>query len=558
MEEEDIGAIDNGVAWHYSKIAALKAKRNSLAPISSLPNELLSRILTIYAVESDSLFDLKWTKIMYVCRHWHALALAAQPLWAFISLDRNGISRVLRQISHSGVSPLTIQIAHLVFDIAFYIGIILTESERIYSLEVAGEAQHVYDFIGRIQNHSLPILSSLILDLSYKREELPDGFVQALPYIIFDGRLRSLRELSLKAVAFPWRLVSNLEVLCMTDSLDSSSSTPSTLGDLLSVLESCPQLHTLKLDSVIPTPIPDMHCSPVDLPFLAVLHLRGSIPFCTALLNHILLPATSTLEVIPFGVCVGADIKSILIPIRKHIRAPGAPRTSLLEIDSHKLGADRYSHYTISFFTKTTLTHTNPPLSINCHPATENAVRQLLSKVIKTVPFEAITHLDLCLAMEAGEVTWKMMLKLLPALQMVYLQANTGGINFVRVLTQMETTARKSTPHLRCLHIRFFRPWQGNDRVSELLEPLEEYFRIRRVNANVLQTVEFMDRDGLLSNHKGSLERLFHMMCGAGTIIRDGQEFDPVKAMELRTMAEEEQKMLLGELGEIPQLQSQE
>ncbi|KAJ7898659.1 hypothetical protein B0H14DRAFT_2430089, partial [Mycena olivaceomarginata] len=50
-----------------------------MAPIFSLPTELL------YVVDSDALFNLKWTKIMYVCRHWRALALAAHVLWACIS-----------------------------------------------------------------------------------------------------------------------------------------------------------------------------------------------------------------------------------------------------------------------------------------------------------------------------------------------------------------------------------------------------------------------------------------------------------------------------------------
>ncbi|KAJ7112114.1 hypothetical protein C8R44DRAFT_582820, partial [Mycena epipterygia] len=66
------------------QIALLKAKRNSLPPISSLPNELLTRIFTIYAVESDTLGNLEWAKIMYVCHRWHDVVLVAQPLWAVI------------------------------------------------------------------------------------------------------------------------------------------------------------------------------------------------------------------------------------------------------------------------------------------------------------------------------------------------------------------------------------------------------------------------------------------------------------------------------------------
>jgi hypothetical protein len=97
-----MSAVDYKIAWHYTEIAVLKAKRNEMAPIFSLPTELL------YAVDSDALFNLKWTGIMYVCRHWRALALAAHALWACISaptLSRD-LRRVLSQLKLSGVAPL--------------------------------------------------------------------------------------------------------------------------------------------------------------------------------------------------------------------------------------------------------------------------------------------------------------------------------------------------------------------------------------------------------------------------------------------------------------------
>ncbi|KAJ6470921.1 hypothetical protein C8R45DRAFT_937079 [Mycena sanguinolenta] len=46
--------IDKELAWHYDRIALLKARRNPLAPIRRLPNELMIRIFTIFAVESDN------------------------------------------------------------------------------------------------------------------------------------------------------------------------------------------------------------------------------------------------------------------------------------------------------------------------------------------------------------------------------------------------------------------------------------------------------------------------------------------------------------------------
>ncbi|KAJ7658442.1 hypothetical protein B0H17DRAFT_955289, partial [Mycena rosella] len=57
------------------QISVLKAERNALPPIHRLPNELLALVLVMYAIESESLSTLKWTKTMLVCRRWYDLAL---------------------------------------------------------------------------------------------------------------------------------------------------------------------------------------------------------------------------------------------------------------------------------------------------------------------------------------------------------------------------------------------------------------------------------------------------------------------------------------------------
>ncbi|KAJ7664990.1 hypothetical protein B0H17DRAFT_854991, partial [Mycena rosella] len=66
------------------QISVLKAERNALPPIHRLPNELLTMVLDMYAVGSESLSTLEWTKTMLVCRRWHDLALAAHALWGHI------------------------------------------------------------------------------------------------------------------------------------------------------------------------------------------------------------------------------------------------------------------------------------------------------------------------------------------------------------------------------------------------------------------------------------------------------------------------------------------
>ncbi|KAJ7025963.1 hypothetical protein C8F04DRAFT_1126862 [Mycena alexandri] len=113
-----------------------------MAPICVLPNELMARILTIYALETDALFNFKWAKVMYVCRHWYELALAAQSLWSFIYLVWHGsYDRLFKQLERSGVAPLTINLT--LSEFAQYTDIILDECERISHLDV-GERHNMF------------------------------------------------------------------------------------------------------------------------------------------------------------------------------------------------------------------------------------------------------------------------------------------------------------------------------------------------------------------------------------------------------------------------------
>lgn len=79
-------AIDRENISLCGQISALKHPRNTLVPISKLPNELLSRLFFDYARESGSLFDLQWTKLLLVCRRWNSVARQDQPLWSFIKV----------------------------------------------------------------------------------------------------------------------------------------------------------------------------------------------------------------------------------------------------------------------------------------------------------------------------------------------------------------------------------------------------------------------------------------------------------------------------------------
>ncbi|KAJ7645317.1 hypothetical protein B0H17DRAFT_1216062 [Mycena rosella] len=310
--QREIAALEKEIAWHCAQIAILKAKRNSLPPTCSLPNELLCRIFTIYAVDSDSLFDLKSVKkIMYVCHRWHNLAVATQPLWSFIQLGwgRRRIPRFYKQLERSGAAPITLRIE--VFE-GYYTPAIVENAGRIQAVELRGEGKNIYDLIRSLPHHDFPILSSLNLDPSHKHDELR-------------------KELVLRSIAIPWRSLRGLTMLCLTDCGDTAS-LPHTFAVMLEMLDACPQLRTLKLEQAMPPPLLDIHYPTVDLAALAWIRLRDDADTCATLLNHLHFPPTTSVHVFPYGVRAGPDVSDLLIPIRKHLRAPAGATAHLVHI----------------------------------------------------------------------------------------------------------------------------------------------------------------------------------------------------------------------------------
>ncbi|KAJ6453788.1 hypothetical protein C8R45DRAFT_1038865 [Mycena sanguinolenta] len=522
--------LDNQIAWHYTQIVLLKAKRNALAPISSLPNELMTRILTIFAVESSALFNLKWSRIIHVCRHWHALALAAHPLWSYIDLSCGAnLHRLYTQLTRSGAASLSLNLQ--LFD-GWRADIFLPHSERIQKLELKGDAKHVVEVMTKLPTLNFPVLTSLSLDLSYQREDFPADLIPTVPDALFDGRLPSLRKLKLVSVAFPWRSAGGLTTLSLSQCDDSSTGLPQSFDDLLKMLESSPRLTSLKLDPITPlTPhqdFPTVDLLPtVDLPELDRLRLHGDVSACAALLNHLRFPPQTKIEIFPYGVRSGVDVRDILVPLRKHLRSPRAEKPLLLHIDRGP------SHCTMA------ICHAAAPhnsfdcrsasaLSLNSHPSTEGAVRQIIAKFLKAIP-ESIKHLDACSALDLREVSWKTVIPLLPALETVFLQVHRGATPCLEALTQRETLdpGRQTFPRIRRLYIRALRSAE-EDTATEVLTALEAYVNARSANGTPLERLEIDDQYYRFVGQVGeeSLDRMLPMI--KGDILRNGVVHDPV------------------------------
>ncbi|KAK7053563.1 F-box domain-containing protein [Favolaschia claudopus] len=545
--------LEAQIAWHYEQIKILKAKRNAIVPIRRLPNELMTRIFTIFAVDSDSplseaLFSLKWTKIMKVCQHWYSLALAAQHLWAFIDLkwSSSNSRRLLAQLERSGAAPLTIKLNLRSYS-NHYASYVVGHSARIRELEFAGEAKYIFAFIATLPHSDFTSLSSLSLDASSHLDQLPNEIGRSLPSVLLEGRLPHLQSLSLDSINLPWTALRGLTSLSLTRCADSSQSNPSTFAGLLDMLAASPLLRYLKLHRICPAPIPEQFYPTIDLPELASLTLQDPENRCQALIEHLHFPLHASLNLFPHGLHSGADIRDILVPIRRRLRSPGVPAPLLL-----KLYRTREAQCATSFHNTTTppdlLSRLNMecPLSMNCHPSTEHNLRQMLTKLIKAVPSNFITHLDGRETYSMRPATWHTVIRLLPSLETIHLLSNRGAVSCITALQQialMDSDRRRTFPELHRLHIIVFRLDSGDNAVTDTLTALEEFFQLEPAVGTFLKTVEFVDSQDVLCDGGPLDAKLQHMFAlTKADIIVNGEIYDPIQREKELAQFREEQK----------------
>nr|GAT56980.1 predicted protein [Mycena chlorophos] len=432
------------VAVLHTEIFALRAKRNTLVPIYKLPNEILARIIEFFAYNNgqrpaDALFDLSWTRVLYVSRWWHEVGRAQRRFWSFLSVSRPyriGVQRhqyrLANQVARSGVVPLSVRMSLNGNDgVAEWI---LNEySTRIRALDFDGPNDDVHEIFSTLFKYPLRTLRSLQLThssgISNPSIVFPDEFLL--------GTLPELRELSLSRVTISWSLIRGLERLKLDNCPNSSSEAPTSIGDVLRLARASPNLTALSLvpqdtfDALLGSPF-----TPVSLPFLEFLYIKDEVSPITLLLSFLRMPPTAALQLFPFDVYIGLHIKGILVPLRKHIRQSPQPtdlRAMKLNTSLGKLENTTLLRYTIQLlqspsspsFPTSTLDYDyvspspsgQPMLVFNSYPLKERALRQVTRKFLHATRAELITHLNARAAYHLGEPSWRSMLRLLPALE---------------------------------------------------------------------------------------------------------------------------------------------
>jgi hypothetical protein len=511
-----LAEINQGIAWHYSQISILKAKANALNSISALPNEIISKIFVDFAFLSGPPFDLKWTKVMLVCRRWHAIALAEQQLWGFIQDSySDNWKRIRTQLKRSGAAPLTVKI--MAGDSGMYSSTLLRHAERLRELRLTGSGIHVLGFMHSLAHRSLPLLREVKFDPSYKLEDVPAEVPRSFPDALFDGRAPRLTELDLTQIPVSWSLLRGLTRLSLVKAPDTYQ--PDTFTKVLSLLESSPTLTYLKLARLISSNALEQLHPPALLPVLESIWIQDDVELCTALLRHIKIPPTARICVYGLGIETGADIAPFLVPVRAHVRAPGAPTLRCVQLNAGE------SNFMVSSFTVTTapnvLEYDSGHFIVNTHPANEHALRGIMTKVLKALPCATITHLDCRSATHLTVPSWKTAIALLPALEMMYTFVNVGATRLFTALVELTENPRKAVYPLLYAFI-----WgdDDTDTVTPVLDALRLLLTTRQARGTPLPILEITDQGASLNLPEAEWEALFEQV---EKFIRDGNVYDP-------------------------------
>ncbi|KAK7006733.1 F-box domain-containing protein [Favolaschia claudopus] len=417
------------------RIAVLGAERNSVVPIASLPPELLIRIFGLVAqtnfsfVRVPALIDL-----MLVCRHWKDLASAAHTLWNDITIAGKNSERYFKEhLRFTGTAPLTIKIFE--FDAPYFIPCLFDNAARLKSLALSTitDTKYLFQFMRRMPSYEFPVLESLALNINLDPSSFPQVVPRnaCLPGKLLDGHhLPRLAELSLWCVGVPLESLPPLRSLDLRGS-QAVAGTRHSIHAILTYLQSCPELHTLRLSRAIAgRGVDDLPT--VSLPKLELLHIQSLVYDFEDLLTHLTFPPTARLELFTDGIETGTDIRNMLVPIRRHARAPAAPVALAISLRVPP-ATEESQHFCIATYPDAEpiiSLDQKPLLLLNSHPSNARDLRLVMTKVLKALPTDSITHLDAHGA-NLPRVSWRLALALLPSLEEVGLRVEDAGTQFL-------------------------------------------------------------------------------------------------------------------------------
>jgi len=323
-----VSAIDKEIDAARWLVQSLLSRRSTLAPISTLPPELLARIFRFLNLEDQARFGVPvkfWFKATHVCRHWRQVALGDSSLWARVTvMDSSSSDWVSEMLVRSRNSPLDI---NLMGELSpWVLSKLLPHISHTRQLKLSKLRMYHPQRVTNICALEAPALEHFELEFLARS---PVPFRQLAGPTLFRGRTPRLRRLILSQISIPWSFIPCGQLTELKINLSRGTSTtnnpgPDDSNQLIDLLINSPELKVLVLQFCLPPMFSQVsRRQPIHLPHLSHLCLGGSTPHVTSLLKKLELPSSAVLHLR----CIsespsGHDDNQILPLISGHFHNP--------------------------------------------------------------------------------------------------------------------------------------------------------------------------------------------------------------------------------------------
>ncbi|KAH8993958.1 hypothetical protein EDB92DRAFT_2102703 [Lactarius akahatsu] len=328
-------AIDAELKSLDESIRALKHRRNTLAPISSLPTEAITTIFSFLHIPVTSsavtCFTLgkqpnpdrqAWLRVAHVCHQWREIALNQPLFWSHVDFTIFSSAGTVEILSRAKTVPLQLE-ARIPYQLQERVS-------HVSHLAISAEPFQLRKILSGLASPA-PTLKCLSLSsVEYHGRTIVEPV--AVLDTLFDGSTPRLSGLELCNCDISWNLLllRGLKHLDIRTPIERPS-----LSVWLDALEQMPQLKTLILHSASPIAppgdslLPDVYRA-VTLPSITLFYISSPARDCGLALAHLVLPALTSLYLIAESCCQdGSDVQELLSYVVPH--AHGAQDTQPLQ-----------------------------------------------------------------------------------------------------------------------------------------------------------------------------------------------------------------------------------
>ncbi|VDB86881.1 unnamed protein product [Peniophora sp. CBMAI 1063] len=332
--------LDSELRRREERFRLIQEYRNLFGPpVHALPREVLEKIFFFYALDEEykTLIELRWTRLLLVCRRWRDVACSTPLLWSFVSLEPFPVwpigydpellvRRVALQRERVGRHPMRVwlDIADISLHDTFFRPYqpFYWIPSSLAHLSIKGRGRAFNDLFSSMMPHDYPLLTSLGIHHGQLDELLfiPDAFI---------SRLATLRHLKISGAHVNFHLLHDLRTLQVDYSFRPIHCT---IDDILVAVSHNPRLQSLAITlpsdaSASANSLPAIHLSE-----LLELALRGPSGPCVQILGQLKLSGGC---VISFSASDEIDISALqplLAYLRSHCALPDTPTIASLAL----------------------------------------------------------------------------------------------------------------------------------------------------------------------------------------------------------------------------------